>query len=90
MSLVHHTTRLSFLFSAEKPFIDNPRKDNVYIDAVMPIEGSIRMESVSQDFGNGTTIDYGPVAIDGINGWTRIEAPGYGSGNSPTTSTLYE
>jgi len=56
----------------------------------MPIEGSIRMESVSQDFGNGTTIDYGPVAIDGINGWTRIEAPGYGIGNSPTTSTLYE
>lgn len=76
--------------SVEKPYITNPRYDGaVYIDIGIPIEGSIRIESVAQEIG-ASTVDYGPVAIDGIRGYTRIEAPGYGIGNSPTTSTLYE
>ncbi len=78
--------------SVEKPHIANDRQDEVYVDLGVPVKGSIRFETSVRFYGGGpaTEADYGPSAIDGINGYTRIEAPGYGIGNSPTTSKLYE
>ncbi|MFZ5572851.1 MAG: hypothetical protein ACOZF0_20830 [Thermodesulfobacteriota bacterium] len=74
------------------PHIANDRENEVYVDLGLPLKGSIRFETSVRYYGGGpaTEADYGPSAIDGISGYTRIEAPGYGIGNSPTTSTLYE
>ncbi len=78
--------------SVEKPHIANTRQDEVYIEVGLPTKGSIRFETSTRSFTGGppTTVSYGPSAIDGIRGYSRIEVPGHGIGNSPTTSKLYE
>lgn len=60
------------------PYIANPRYDmGAYIDIqISNIEGSIRAQDIT--IPDGST---GPVAIDGINGYINIEAPGRGYGN---------
>lgn len=71
--------------SSSKPYIVNARHNKVYLDAMIPIEGSIRFEALTREWSGGpaTTMDLGPAAIDGINGWVSVQAPGYGIGNSP-------
>lgn len=71
--------------SAENPYVDNARQNHVYIKAGIPVEGSVRFETVVREFGGGppTNYDLGPAAIDNMKGYSVIEAPGYGIGNSP-------